>query len=212
MVGYYRPGVGSVGQGSYFQPRGGVAVRNGYAEALPAFSTDLISLPSIFPAPVRDYRLFDFASVIGGANAQITESNWECYVMPNSPVDDWDASARLINEPLIDPAGQTSTHLVGDMIDGVVYLLVASITLDDGRILIRRGTLACVSQPLVGPDLGPGVVAFNYQKWVMLFPELSSVTPEQAQAYWNMACELLRNDPTSPVSNLEEREDRKSVV
>jgi hypothetical protein len=123
-------------------------------------------------------------------------------------VNDPQSQDRLIlSEPIIDQTAQTTSQLFGDGIDGVTYLLVATVDLDDGRILMKRASLTCLAQPLLEPPLPPGAVAFDYHRFITLFPEFKEVSPQQAQMYWSMACEIVRNDGSSPVQDLCEREE-----
>lgn len=208
--------VGSVGPGRYFHPLGGQSspplyplpplyARTGGA---PRLTLQLVTLDPIFPSPVRDFRSLDFSALIANPEIQITVVSWTCEMAPDTPVDDWHPMDRLIDPPMIDmPNAQSTTQMVGDMIDGARYVLVAQATLSDGRILVIRGVLTCLAESLVPEPLPPGAVAFDYNLWITLFPEFRSVTPEQAHAYWVMACEIVRNDRTSLIQDPEERKD-----
>lgn len=53
-------------------------------------------------------------------------------------------------------------------------------------------------------DTTTGIVVFSYPTWSGLYPELSaSVNAVQAQFYFNQACNLVRNDPSSPIPILD---------
>jgi len=174
----------------------------------PRLALDLVTLPPIFPAPVRDFRTLDFTALINNPAMMIDRVTWECHAMPDTPVDDFEPELRLLADPTIDPpTGQLTSVLVGDMIDGVTYLLIAQATIGDGRLLIRRGSLKCIAQPLEAPLLRPGEIPFNYTRFLTLFPEFTSISEEQAHGYWSMACEILRNDNSSPVRDPAEREE-----
>lgn len=53
-------------------------------------------------------------------------------------------------------------------------------------------------------DTTTGIVVFQYSTWGALYPELAaSVNAQQAQFYFNQACNVLPNYPTSPIPILD---------
>lgn len=49
--------------------------------------------------------------------------------------------------------------------------------------------------------MGAGPITFVYASWVELFPELSGVAEPQAQFYFGLAENYVRNDGTSPIND-----------
>lgn len=45
------------------------------------------------------------------------------------------------------------------------------------------------------------VVTFNFGDWIGLYPEFGTVSPAQAQAYFNQATTVCDNTPTSPIQD-----------
>ena len=223
MSGYpYRRPVGSYGrsparapvwprQGQYFRSRPTVpALRTVEPSGPePRLTLDLVALAPIFPAPTRDFRTFDFTQMIGDLTVPISVVTWECAVAPDSPVPDMEPDLRLLQDPTIEGQYfQQTSCLVGDMIEGVVYILTVQANFQDGRILVQRGSLPCVAETLPElPEPDPCVVPFDYDAFLTMFPEFVSLPSEQVFGYWVMACEGLRNDCSSPVQNLDERKE-----
>ena len=213
MVG--RP-VGIAGPGGVFRPRGYYRYQSphGRGETMvsdgmsPRLALDLVTFAPILPAPVRDHRTLDFAAQINNPTIEIEKSEWDAAVMPGSAVQDPEPLERLLwAEPLIDQTAQTTTMLFGNGINGVTYYLTASVELSDGRLMVQRASLTCIAQSLEEPPAPPGAVLFDYHKFITLFPEFKDLSPQQAHAYWSMACEIVRNDDTSPITDPAEREE-----
>lgn len=181
----------------------------------------------IAPAPVRDYRSFDFTREIaptplappasdmaaGGYTALpggvIVEALWSCRVMAGSQRDDPEADRRLVTSPVFD--AMTTSQLVGDCVEGVTYELSAQVTLSDGRVFVKSAPLICygaAAQDAAPPVLlENGAIPFDYESWVLKFPEFQMLTETQAQAYWDEAGLLFRNDATSPVPDPTQRRE-----
>jgi hypothetical protein len=49
------------------------------------------------------------------------------------------------------------------------------------------------------PPPDPNIVIFDYQHWMMVYPEFSAVTQPRAQAFFDQACILCDNTACSPV-------------
>ena len=47
-----------------------------------------------------------------------------------------------------------------------------------------------------------GVIVFDYTAFVLGYPELASVSPQQAQVMFDRACLLIDNTPCSPICDL----------
>ena len=149
-------------------------------EPAPRLTLDLVPLDPIYPAPTRDFRTFDFTTMVNNASVAMTIVTWECSVAPDSPVPDMEPDLRLLADPTIDPTTfQQTSCLVGDMIEGVVYILTVTAQFQDGRMLVQRGSLACVAQTLPElPEPDPCVVPFDYDAFLTMFPEFKTLPSE----------------------------------
>ena len=52
---------------------------------------------------------------------------------------------------------------------------------------------------------GPGIVSFNYNEWLIQYPEFGYVSSAQAQFYFNRATLYCDNTPASPITDLFQR-------
>jgi hypothetical protein len=170
----------------------------GYSQWGTRATLDLVVLDPIMPAPVRDHREFDFTDRIGDANDVIRDVAWSIVVSPASRVKDPTPEARLIGEPIIDETGQKTSHLIGDCIENVIYYLTVRATITDGRVLVVRGQLACLTDVTRPIALRNGAVPFNYDLWLARYPEFREVSQSQAEGFWENASLIFRNDFTSP--------------
>jgi hypothetical protein len=168
----------------------------------PRLALDIVTLGPIAPAPVRDFRSLDFTTLVNNPAVTISDVAWTCEVAPDSANDD-PAPDRIIGDPTV--AGQASTVLFGDGVDGVTYLLTATADLSDGRVLVMRGSLSVVAQVITQPQLPPGAVPFDYALFVTMFPEFQSLSAQTVYALWLNACVILRNDASSPVQDPQTR-------
>lgn len=166
----------------------------------------------ILPAPARDYFTFDFTNEIlnvpaAASNTQpfIQSAVWFIAMEPSSPPDiDMMPGDRLIGNALYD--SYRTTHLVGDMVDGAVYVLTAQVTLTDGRILIKSAELACLTRgEPIAPPLDAGVVPFDYDRFISAFPQFAGADTDAIERLWISAGMLFRNDATSPEQDLPTR-------
>ena len=181
-------------------------------------------LPSIAPAPVRDYRTFDFATELLTVppglpvatpaivpdpspvpiGSIIKEAIWTIALEASSEVDDPSYLLRLIGQPIISPT--TTSHLLGDMVDSAVYVLSAQITTDDARVFVKKGELVCLSQQEpVHPPIDAGVVVFDYNRFVSAFPAFAGVNTDTLERMWITAGLLFRNNWTSPEPDMPTR-------
>jgi hypothetical protein len=150
---------------------------------------------SMPPAPAADNFVFDFSKEIGVSGA-IESALWGCSVEGHSAVADPDASSRILGSPAF--SSNKTTALIGNLVEGCLYLLETTVTIDDGRVFVDAATLQCMSEFAAVVPVPAGVVPFDYSYWLRTFPELSSIGEEQAQGFWEMAGVLFRNDYSSP--------------
>lgn len=130
----------------------------------------------IAPAPAADTFVFDFTIQIG-VSGVITASAWLCSVDPASLVDDVNSTLRILGPPSF--SNTKTTALLGNMIDGCQYLLQATVTLSDGRVLTDSAGLKCTSAPPASNVLTPS--DFRHD-----FPAFAdpNVYTEDALAFW----------------------------
>lgn len=151
--------------------------------------------------PIRpgdiDTRAFDFIERIG-ASGVITDAVWSIAVSPASLVLDDAAASRIIGTPAHDD--HTTSCQLGTMLGGAIYTVSARVTIDDGRSLSDDADLECLPGQ---PDAVPaGTAAFSFARWVAKYPEFSSVDPDVARGFWNMAGFYWRNDGGGPVGDI----------
>jgi Protein of unknown function (DUF4054) len=167
----------------------------------------------ILPAPTRDYFTFDFTrevqNIPPGAppgTPFIQAATWSITIEPTTadPTLDPTPASRLIGAPIFDD--NHTSHLAGDMVDGVVYVLTAQVTVSDGRILQKSGEVTCLIQrePVI-PPLDPGVVPFDYDRFISAYPQFTGVNSDIMERLWTSAGLLFRNDSTSPEQDLPTR-------
>jgi hypothetical protein len=178
-----------------------------------------VVFPTIAPAPVRDYRTIDFAAdllnvppglphpshpiipspdpnppPIGGT---LVSAVWTIDLEPSTEVYDPSYLLRLIGQPVV--SLNTTSHLVGDMVAGAVYVLTATATADDGRVFVKTGELVCMVQhEPVHPPPNTGEVPFDYDRFVSAFPAFAGVNTDTLERMWIAAGLLFRNNWTSP--------------
>ena len=179
----------------------------------------------IAPAPVRDYRTFDFSVELqtippglphvspippdptpGLPTDTIVSAAWSISHEPSTLPQDQDPSylLRLIGQPVISQT--TTSHLVGDMLEGVIYVLTAQIETETGRVFVKQGELVCMEmQEPVHPPINSGVVVFDYDRFVSAFPQFAGVNTDTLERMWISAGLIFRNDWTSPEPNLNTR-------
>lgn len=143
-----------------------------------------------------DKFYFDFTGEIGGSG-DISDATWTCEVAAMSAISDPDAPTRIIG-PVTFDATKTGC-LVGGMLDGVLYTLRTTVTVDDGRTLKGYTDVACIAQPQQA-DLVviPGVALFDYAEWTKRFPVFADLAPETAEQFFAMATTMHANDGSGP--------------
>jgi hypothetical protein len=160
----------------------------------------------IGPAPARDVFTFDFTADIVRENAPsndvINSVAWTVANAPSSDPTDPTPQARLIGSPTF--TSYMSSALLGDMLDGVTYLITATANITpSGRILVKNGEVSCVGQPhFVQEAREPGFLPFDYDMFVTQFPEFESVSSEVLSGLWDRASVIFRNDSSSPAQDL----------
>jgi hypothetical protein len=186
-----------------------------------------ITFPAIAPAPVRDYRTFDFAAELAivppglpypspaivdppfepsppFVGSSITAAQWSISLEPSGEVYDPSYLLRLLGQPIF--SGTTTSHLVGDMVAGAIYVLTAQVETDDKRVFVKTGELTCmVAQEPVHPPITAGVVPFDYDRFVSAFPQFAGVNTDTLERIWISAGLIFRNDWSSPEPNLNTR-------
>jgi hypothetical protein len=130
----------------------------------------------IAPAPAADTFMFDFTIQIG-VTGVIVAAAWICSVDPSSPVDDPNATTRILGPPSF--SNTKTSALLGNMIDGCLYVLQAEVTLDDNRVLTDIASLQCTSAPRVTGVLTPS----DFRKDFPAFSD-PTVYTEDALAFW----------------------------
>jgi len=106
----------------------------------------------IQPAPAADTFVFDYTAQIGGSGT-ITAAVWMCTVAASSPVPDPDPNSHILQAPTYSTL--RTSALLGNMIDGVLYLVETEVTISDGRVLTDSASLQCASVPAVYDPSAP---------------------------------------------------------
>lgn len=125
------------------------------------------------------------------AVADISEVVWTNTILQYSRVIDPTPEARLLSDPTI--ARNMTSVLVGTMIDGVSYLLTATATLSDKRVLVSSADVQCV---LV---LTPEDNILTVAEFRVIFPAFANaaVFSDATVAYW------INQAVTLPIINAE---------
>jgi len=141
-------------------------------------------------------RIIAYASANGGAGtytidlvqtavsspmtvaADIAAVTWTCVVHEYSRVNDPTPDARLLSDPTI--SRNVTSILIGTMIDGVTYMLTATSTLSDGRVLVSAADVQCVLA------LSPEDDILTVAEFRTVFPAFSNeaVFSDATCAYW----------------------------
>ena len=95
---------------------------------------------SIPPAPAADTFVFDFAAQVGAAGT-IISATWLVSVDPISMVADLSPGSRVLSAPTFN-AARTSAML-GNMIADCLYIIQATVSISDGRVLLENASLQC---------------------------------------------------------------------
>lgn len=157
----------------------------------------MVALSPIDPAPVQDFRTFDFTNLIKTATgASITSGTWSCVLDASSDVIDPDPALRLVGAPTFTQL--TTTQMIGNCIDNCIYDLSATVNISDGRVLVLNGSLSCQSGYGVAAGLPEGAIPFDYNEFISKFPSFAPLPEEQVAGYWDEAGMIFRNDNTSP--------------
>jgi hypothetical protein len=136
----------------------------------------------IKPSPVSDFFVFDFTSQIGPAGGAIANAMWLLNVDASSPVDDPDPNSRILQPPTF--SSNKTSALLGQMIDGVIYDVSASVTLDDSRVLTDAATLLCSSVEAAAVYMTVGQFRIDNPA----FSDTTRFTDAEIQYWINQAC------------------------
>jgi hypothetical protein len=119
------------------------------------------------------------SSTVMAGVAYVTAAVWNCVNAPNTQVTDPLPAQRILGAPTV--ANNVTTVLVGNMIDGVAYLLTATATVSDGRALVSTADVICVMTIMTPEDQILTVAEFR-----AILPAFSDVTlyPDAAVAFW----------------------------
>lgn len=131
--------------------------------------------------PIRpgdiDNFLFDFTNDIG-ATGVIAGVVWSCTLSPNNVGIDLTPAARLIGSVVFD--NHKTSHQAGTMLNGVIYTLLATATINDGRILTLDGDVECAAHP------SPEDLPLTIEQFRASYPAFASTTfyPDEQVGYW----------------------------
>src|SRR5215471_15644494 len=137
---------------------------------------------SIMPAPVSDFFVFDFTQQIGPMGGTITSVAWIVSVDPSSPVGDPDTADRILEPPTF--SSNKTSALLGEMIDGAMYVIRADVTLSDSRVLTDSATLYCTSAEIADPYLTIG----QFRATMPAFSDTVRFPDTEVQWWINQAC------------------------
>lgn len=124
----------------------------------------------------RDRFTFDFS--VPATGTTIATGALTCALADDSPVDDPDASTRVLSTPTVSVGKITA--LVGTMLNGVVYRLTSTASFADGRVLAWDAAVECSLDPLPASDvLTPAQFRHDFPAFAS-----PSAYPDEAIAYW----------------------------
>jgi uncharacterized protein DUF4054 len=140
-------------------------------------------MPDVFgpiqPAPAVDNFVFDFTSQIGTPGA-ISSVQWQISVDPVSPVSDPSPVNRLVGPPTFSTT--KTSALIGNMLDGCLYIIQTIANIDDGRVLIDTASLQCSKEQLaiIEDDL------LTVPEFRAMFPSFANETlyPDVTIQFW----------------------------
>lgn len=136
----------------------------------------------IKPAPVSDFFVFDFTAQIGPMQGTITEAMWMVTVDYSSPVQDPNPTSRILAPPTF--SSNKTSALLGNMIDGVYYVVEAQVTLSDSRVLTDMASLQCTAVEAADAVLTVG----QFRAAFPAFADPARFTNEEVQWWINQAC------------------------
>lgn len=163
----------------------------------------LANFDPIYPGAIELFQ-FDFTQQIL-STGEIISAVWEIIVSPVSVAKDATPTTKLIGTPTWDST--KTQHKIGNCVDGAIYTIKTTVTLNDGRVLVKDADLEClgqVTEPV--PASAVGVAPFDYEAWITRFPEFEGIDPDKALALWNLAGVLFRNDGSSVEQDLPTRQ------
>jgi hypothetical protein len=153
--------------------------------------------------PIRpgdvDVFAYDFVDELGNLGT-ITSAVWECALSVRSTEQDPDAASRILTDASWDDT-RTSVK-AGEMLDGCIYVLTATVTTTDDRLLSYSADVLCMLEPERVTPTGTGMVIFDYDEWLYRFPVFQYVDPDRAQRYFDGACVLHPNDGSGPITDI----------
>jgi hypothetical protein len=144
---------------------------------------------SIKPAPASDFFVFDFTQQIGPMGGTITAAIWTVTIDPSSPISDPDPTSRILQTPTY--SSTKTSAMLGEMIDGVYYIINAEVTLSDERVLLDSATLQCTSKEAADATLTVGQFRINFPA----FADTARFTDGEVQYWINQACQPPNTTP-----------------
>lgn len=147
---------------------------------------------SIKPGEVEQFS-FDFTNRIGATGA-IVSVVWACDNSSVTGITDPTPAARLIGTPSFD--NHITTSLAGNMLNHVIYMLSATVTIDDGRVIILSGDVECTDAVDVPAD--PNLTIEKFREQYPAFANPNDYPDSQVGLYIDLANDTA-NSPIDPV-------------
>lgn len=147
-----------------------------------------VTLPTIRPGDIESYTE-DFSRRIG-TSGTISSATWVCAVDQDSTVDDPSPSVRLPGTAT--NTGTTTSHLYGNMLDGVIYQITVTASISDGRKLSDVLTVECGVDPVPSDD---SLTVEQFRRDMPAFAD-PSLYSDDAVAFWVTQANLPSIDRT----------------
>ena len=151
--------------------------------------------PAIRPDET-DFFTFDFSKKLG-STGNITEAAWTCVLSADSPpsITDPDPSSHVEPQSIPSPPPQINkvTALCGGFVDGAIYTLGVSVTIDDGRVLVLDGKVKVSKGSVDGT-----AEAFTVEEFRADYPAFADAgrfTDEEVQYWIDQACSPPNSTP-----------------
>ena len=157
--------------------------------------------PAIRPDET-DFFTFDFSKKLG-PTGNITEATWVCTLSPSSPptvtdefpdthVDPQDVAPAPV-PPATTPQVNKVAALCGGFVDGAIYTLSVTVTVDDGRVLVLDGDVKISRGSVDG--LAECFTVEEFRADYPAFADANRFTDEEVQYWIDTACSPPNSTP-----------------
>lgn len=152
----------------------------------------------IQPEAVDDFQI-DFSKNAGTAHLTPTGAVWTVSVSPFSDQPDSAPASRLIGSPINDTVNNTTTHRMGNMLNGVTYWIHVVANYDDGRVAVDDAELTCSDVPIAA---SPTLTVEQFRQDLPAFSDTTKYSDEAASFWMLLATKLVNQTRFGELSNI----------